>query len=123
MQITDVIQTGSVYAKVRFEDATTASIPKDYAVIGKDYISIKMLKGSCRYILYEGEHITARIEKSRVTIRNKDNICSATIARNRRSWRAAKVWCLFLMEISKEVSFAAAVDYFEQHGVTMLVSG
>jgi hypothetical protein len=93
-------------------------------VAAQDYISAKMLKRSNRYTHYEGEHIIARLDKGcRITIRNRDNICSATIARNQRSWGAAKVWCLFLMEISQEVPFAGAVDYFERHGITMLVSG
>jgi hypothetical protein len=123
MRISAILQKGRIYTRVRFADETIASIPKDQAVVGKDYISVKMLKGSPRYTQYEGEHIAARIEKGRVTIRNKDNICSATIARNQGSRGAPKVWCFFLMEVSKEISFAAAVDYFERHGITMLVSG
>jgi hypothetical protein len=77
-----------------------------------------------QYIRYEGEHILARLEKGRwISIRNKDNICSATIARNRRPRGASDVWRLFLSEVQKSDSFEVAVDFFERHGITMNVSG
>ena len=124
MQIIEILKTGRDRSRVRFADKTVEAVPNAYAEAGRDYISVKMLKNSSRYTQYEGEHITARLEKGHtVTIRNKDNICSATIARNQRTWGAAKVWCLFLMEISKDADFAGAVDYFVQHSIAMSVSG
>ncbi|MDR2535607.1 MAG: hypothetical protein LBD29_06195 [Treponema sp.] len=124
MQIAAILRTGATHSRVRFADGTVEVIPNTYAAVGKEYLSVKMLKNAIPSMQYEGEHITARLEKmNAVTIRNKDNICSQTIARNQRRWGAAKVWCLFLMEVSKETSFAAAVDYFERHGIAMRVSG
>ncbi|MDR2150785.1 MAG: hypothetical protein LBO67_08270 [Spirochaetaceae bacterium] len=75
-------------------------------------------------VIFEGEHIAARFERgTTISIRNKDNICSATIAYNQTRWRAAKVWQLFMAEVSKSDRFADAVDYFERHGIKMIVSG
>ncbi|MDR0568571.1 MAG: hypothetical protein LBG87_05130 [Spirochaetaceae bacterium] len=124
MQIVAILRPGKERTRVRFEDGAVEDVPNAYAETGKDYITASMLKQSDRYIRYEGEHITARLEKgSIITIRNKDNICSATIARSKWSWRTAAVWRLFLMETAKETAFASAVDYFERHGIAMLVSG
>jgi hypothetical protein len=76
---------------------------------------------------YEGEHISARIERgrfrSRISIRNKDNICGATIAHNQNGWGAGKVWELFMVALSKDISFADAVNFFELHGIRMNVRG
>ncbi|MDR0561250.1 MAG: hypothetical protein LBG73_00990 [Spirochaetaceae bacterium] len=124
MQIVEIVRRGKDHTRVRFENGAVEEVPNAYAEAGKDYISVAMLKSSERYVRYEGEHITARLENGRiVTIRNKDNICSATIARSRRIWGVSKVWCLFLMEAVKEMSFASAVDYFEKRRISMQVSG
>jgi hypothetical protein len=73
---------------------------------------------------YEGLHISARIERGRsISIRNKDNICGATIARNQKTWGAAKAWDAFMDAVSKELSFAEAVNFFEDKNMKMLVSG
>jgi hypothetical protein len=76
---------------------------------------------------YESEHISARIERgrflSRISIRNKDNIFSATVARNQNRWGAGKVWDLFLAAVSADISFANAVNFFESHGIRMAVTG
>jgi hypothetical protein len=76
---------------------------------------------------YEGEHISARIERgrfrSRISIRNKDNICGATIAHNQNGWGAGKAWDLFITAVSGEMSFSDAVNFFELHGIRMTVMG
>jgi hypothetical protein len=123
MQITAVLRKGRLYSKVEFEDGTLELIPNEYAAVGKDYISDKMLKDN-QYTQYEGDHISARFDgKHSFTLRNKDNICSATLARNQKIRGARKAWRLFIMEVSKTDTFAIAVDYFERHGIKMLVSG
>ncbi|MDR3303462.1 MAG: hypothetical protein LBS86_03535 [Treponema sp.] len=73
---------------------------------------------------YEGDHILARLEKGHwISIRNKDNICSATIARNPHRQGAPEAWRRFLLEAHTGDSFDTAVDFFERHGITMNVSG
>ena len=73
--------------------------------------------------VFEGEHIWAHFGRGTISIRNKDNICSATIARNQTKWGAEKAWLLFITEISKSELFSDAVDYFERRGIKMTVSG
>ncbi|GMO70572.1 MAG: hypothetical protein Ta2A_19190 [Treponemataceae bacterium] len=77
--------------------------------------------------LHEGEHIAARIERgrflSRISIRNKDNICSATVARNQTEWGAGKIWDLFMAAAPRDISFPDAVNFFESHGIRMTVTG
>ncbi|MDR0524246.1 MAG: hypothetical protein LBG90_00050 [Spirochaetaceae bacterium] len=124
MKIKKILRPGKNLTQVQFEDGGIEKIPTPYAEAGQEYISVKMLKGADRYIRYEGEHILARLERGRlISIRNKDNICNATIARNRKTWGASRVWCHFLMEATKDMAFAAAVDYFERQGIPMQVSG
>ncbi|MDR2807533.1 MAG: hypothetical protein LBB43_00825 [Spirochaetaceae bacterium] len=73
---------------------------------------------------FEGEHISAHFGRGNtISIRNKDNICSATVAYNQTKWGAAKAWQLFMAEVSHSDRFADAVDYFERHGIKMAVSG
>jgi hypothetical protein len=120
MRIVEILKPGRTSSRVRFEDSTVEVIPNRYAIPGKDYISVKMLKKHENYIHYEGDHISARLEgRKKFTIRNKDNICSATLAYNQSYLRAVKVWCLFMMEVTKEISFAEAVDYFARNGIKM----
>ncbi|MDR2537878.1 MAG: hypothetical protein LBC46_06190 [Treponema sp.] len=123
MKIIEITKTGKASSRVRFEDGSEEAVPNACAVVGKDYISAKMLTRHAEYARYEGEHILAQFNKGQVSIRNKDNICSATIARNQKTRNAAKVWCSFLSEVSRSDSFGAALDYFERHGINMLVSG
>lgn len=124
MQITAILRPGKDHTRVRFADGAVEDVPNAYAETGKDYISAAMLKASDQYTRYEGAHISARLEKGRIiTIRNTDNICSATIARSKGIKSAASLWRRFLMEAAKDMTFASAVDYFESRGVAMQVSG
>jgi hypothetical protein len=96
-----VLKTGSVYSRVRFEDGTEAQVPTPYALAGKDYISVKLLKKDHRYTQYEGIHLSVRLERRHgLILRNKDTICRAIIAHNQWSWKADKVWCLFMMDVT-----------------------
>jgi hypothetical protein len=73
---------------------------------------------------YEGLHVSARIERGRlISIRNKDNICGATIARNQKTWGASKVWDAFMVVVFQDLSFAEAVNFFEDRNMKMVVSG
>jgi hypothetical protein len=73
---------------------------------------------------YEGNHISARIECGKlISIRNKDNICGITIAHNQKTWGAAKAWNAFMAEVSKELPFVEAVNFFEDRNMKMNVSG
>jgi hypothetical protein len=76
---------------------------------------------------YEGEHILARFDRGRflsdIMIRNKDNICSATVAHNQKRWGAGKVWDEFVKGASKETSFGEATSFFESHGISMRITG
>jgi len=73
---------------------------------------------------FEGTHISARLERGRVvSLRNKDNICSATIARGALPWGSDRLWDEFMAQISRETPFATALDFFESRGVEMTVSG
>ncbi|MDR1030674.1 MAG: hypothetical protein LBL76_07360 [Treponema sp.] len=124
MQITEVLKTGSAYSRVRFDDGTEAQVPTPYALAGKDYISVKLLKKDRRYTQYEGIHLSARLEgRHGLIIRNKDTICRAMIAQTQWAWKAAQVWCLFMMDVTPGDTFETAVDYFERKGIKMRVSG
>ncbi|GHU22536.1 hypothetical protein FACS1894164_05070 [Spirochaetia bacterium] len=73
---------------------------------------------------FEGDHISVRIEsRNRIRIRNKDNICSATIAYNQTKFGAAKICNLFMDSVVKEMTFENALNFFERHNIKMFVSG
>jgi hypothetical protein len=72
---------------------------------------------------FTGTHITAWLEGKTVRIRNNDNICSATIATGSRFFGMDKAWEAFIQTAGKEMTFADATDFFNNHGVTMAVRG
>jgi hypothetical protein len=73
---------------------------------------------------FSGSHILARLEDGkRITVRNRDNICSATIAASPRTRKAAPAWEAFLKTASKEMSFADALAFFQNRRLEMTVSG
>jgi hypothetical protein len=73
--------------------------------------------------VFEGIHITARLGKHIISIRNNDNICSETIARSAWLWSPEKAWEAFLENADREMTFDEALAFFGKRKIKMIVEG
>jgi hypothetical protein len=72
---------------------------------------------------FSGTHISARLDKHTVSVRNCDNICSTTIATGKSMFKAEKAWTAFMEIADKSMSFTDAEDFFNKQGLPLTVKG